>query len=96
MVLIRSLRKRLRMTQGQLAKRVGLPQSYIAKIESGSKRPPLETLEKIFRSLNCSLTLLLIPEMGVDKLLEQQARAAAEKRVKSDFSRFLWNFCAFC
>ena len=70
------------MTQKQLANRADLPQSYIAKIESGSKKPPIETLEKIFRSLNCSLTFLLIPEVDVDQLLEQQARMAAEKRVK--------------
>ncbi len=81
-VFIRALRRRLRMTQGQLAKRVKMSQSYIAKVESGSKKPTLETLERIFRELHCSLTFLLISDMSPDKILEQQAYAAAQKRVK--------------
>ncbi|HSX38456.1 MAG TPA: helix-turn-helix domain-containing protein [Chlamydiales bacterium] len=81
-VFVRSLRKRLRMTQKQLAKRVGIPQSYIAKIESGHKKPTIETLEKIFRGLYCSLTILPIPEKNADQLLEEQALVTAEKNVK--------------
>ena len=81
-VFIRALRRRLRMTQGQLAKRVKMSQSYIAKVESGSKNPTIETLEKIFRGLHCSLTFLLISDMQPDKILEQQARVAAQKQVK--------------
>lgn len=80
-VIIRSLRKRLRMSQRQLAKRVGLMQSYIAKIESGSKKPTLDSLEKIFRALNCHLALLPIPEIDPDTALEEQALVSAEKRV---------------
>lgn len=80
-VIIRSLRKRLRMTQKQLAKRVGLPQSYIAKVESGNTNPSSETLEKIFRALNCHLALLPIPEIDPDTALEEQALVTAEKRV---------------
>src|SRR5690606_3530290 len=79
--LIRLLRKRLRMTQKQLAKRAGIPQSYIAKIESGRTKPSLETWGKIFRSLHCSITVLLIPEKMPDDLLEEQAYATALKRV---------------
>lgn len=69
------------MTQNQLAKRVGLPQSYIAKIESGATKPTIETLEKILRGLRCSLAFLLIPEIDPDAWLEQQALAVAQKRV---------------
>lgn len=79
--LLRLLRKRLRMTQKQLAKRIGIPQSYIAKIEAGKSKPSLETWEKLFRSLHCSLAILLIPEKMPDKLLEEQAYAAALKKV---------------
>lgn len=81
-VLIRSMRKRLRMTQHQLARRAGFPQSYIAKIESGNKRPTIETLEKIFRGFNCTLVFLLIPEVNPDEMLERQALIAAQKKVK--------------
>ncbi len=81
-IFLRSLRKRLRMTQTQLAKRVGLPQSYIAKVESGVKKPTLDTWEKIFRGLYASITLLLIPEKMPAEILESQALEAAKKRVK--------------
>ncbi len=81
-VLLRLLRKRLRMTQKQLAKRAGFPQSYIASIESGRKKPPTETLEKIFRALYCSFTFLLIPEAQANHIVEHQASEAATKRVK--------------
>lgn len=80
--LVRSLRKRLRMTQQQLAKRVKLPQSYIARIELGRISPSIKTLEKIFRGLHCSLTFLLLPEVEPDVVLEQQAYLAAQKKVK--------------
>ena len=81
-VLLRSLRKRLRMTQRQLAKRSGFPQPYIASIESGRKKPPMNTLEKIFRALYCSVTFLLVPEVKANKILENQANEAATKRVR--------------
>jgi len=82
-VLLRLLRKRLRMTQKQLAKRTKLPQSYIASVESGKKVPPFATWEKIFRALYCSLTFLLVPEaLQTDAILERQARIAAQKRVR--------------
>ncbi len=81
-VLIRSLRKRLRMTQKQLAKRIGLPQSYIAKLESGKTSPSLNTLEKIFRNLGCSLSLILVPEIDPETLLKKQAHLAAQKIVR--------------
>ena len=81
-ILLRLLRKRLRMTQKQLAKRVGIPQSYIAKIESGAKNPTLNTLDKIFRALDCSLTFLIIAQETPDQMLERQAEIAAKKRIK--------------
>ncbi len=81
-ILLRIIRKRLRMTQQQLAKRAKLPQSTIARIESGKISPSYETLQKVFHALHCSITLLLVPEALPDTLLKKQALAAAKKRVK--------------
>lgn len=80
--LVKLFRKRLRMTQQQLAHKCRLPQSYIAKLESGKARPSWNTLTKIFKVLGCSITLMLIPEFDLDFLLEAQAYMAAAKRVK--------------
>jgi len=81
-VLVRALRKRLRMNQRQLAKRVGVPQSYIAKIESGAKKPTLETMEKVLRGLYCSYAIILIPEVDLDDVIQKRAHLTAQKRVK--------------
>jgi len=80
--LIRALRKRLRMTQAQLAKRLKLTQSNIARIESGKLSPTIETFEKILRGLGFSLAILPVAESHPDELLEKQAYEAAKTRVK--------------
>ena len=80
--LIKSLRKRLRMTQKQLAKRVKLPQSYIAKIESGKVTPSIETLEKIFLGFKCHLSFIVVPTIPVDEIIKNQAYLAAKKHLK--------------
>ena len=80
-VLIRELRKRLRMTQSQLAKRAGLPQSHIAKIESNKVDLRLSTIQKIFHALRGEPVFLLKPEEAVNQLLAEQAKIAARKRI---------------
>jgi transcriptional regulator with XRE-family HTH domain len=80
-VLVRALRKRLRMTQTQLGQRVGLSQSHIARMESGKVSPTLETLDKIFQAMGCSLTFLLVAKTPPDKLLQQQALRVAQNRM---------------
>jgi transcriptional regulator with XRE-family HTH domain len=80
-VLIRELRKRLRMTQSQLAKRAGLPQSHIAKIESNKVDLRLSTIQKIFHALRGQPVLLLKPEEEVNHLLAAQAKVAARRRI---------------
>ncbi len=80
-VLIRSFRKRLRMTQAQLAKRAGLPQSHIAKIESNKVDLRLSTIQKIFQALSGQPVLLLKPQEEIDDLLAAQAKVIARKRI---------------
>ena len=80
--IIKPLRKRLRMTQKQLAKRVKLPQSYIAKIESEKVTPSIKTLEKIFLGFKCHLSFVIIPIIPVDEIIKNQAYLAAKKHLK--------------
>lgn len=56
--LIRMIRSGLRMTQAQLAKRAGMPQSHLAKIETGKVDVQLSTLRRIFRAMSCELVLV--------------------------------------
>jgi predicted transcriptional regulator len=48
---IRSMRKKMKMTQHQLAKETGFSQAHIAKIERGKVDPRLSTVNKILSVL---------------------------------------------
>jgi predicted transcriptional regulator len=48
---LRILRKRAGLTQAELAKRAGVSQSLIARLEAGTVNPRLSTLTKIYNAL---------------------------------------------
>jgi len=48
---IKALRKKARLTQQELAKKAGVSQSLIARIESGTVNPRLSTLIRIMKAL---------------------------------------------
>ncbi|MCR4418613.1 MAG: helix-turn-helix transcriptional regulator [Clostridia bacterium] len=49
------------MTQEELAKRAGVPQSVIARLESGRHLPSLRSVQKIARKLGLHVRLDLVP-----------------------------------
>lgn len=53
-VIIRTIRNAFGMTQAQLAERAGMPQSHLAKIETGKVDIQLSTLRKIFKAMDCA------------------------------------------
>ena len=56
-VMVRELRKELKMSQEQLARRAAVPQPYLSRLEAGMLLPNLATVEKILSALFCSFTL---------------------------------------
>ena len=52
---IRELRISKKITQRQLAKKTGISQQHISKIESGEITPTYATLEKIAKALGCEI-----------------------------------------
>jgi len=48
---LKALRKRAGLTQAELARRAGVSQSLIARLEAGTVNPRLSTLMKIYRAL---------------------------------------------
>lgn len=48
---IKRARQQAGLTQGELADRAGLSQAYLSQIESGSKDPSVETLQKLANTL---------------------------------------------
>ena len=67
--MIKELRERRRLTQDELAKRAGVSQGYISKLEPSSRpgkaktvrksNPSLPTLKKLARALGVAVTELL-------------------------------------
>ena len=57
---LRALRGRLCMSQAQLARRSGVEQSQIAKIELGKVSPDLATLRRLYDAMFCDL--LVVPK----------------------------------
>ncbi len=76
--MIRMLRSALHMTQAQLAKRAGLAQSHLAKIESGKVDTQVSTLRKVFGALNCDVLVVprmrKTPEEAVVERVKERAR----------------------
>jgi transcriptional regulator with XRE-family HTH domain len=57
--LLREARKRAGLTQAELGRRVGKPQSSIARWEAGDVKPSLETLRELIRACGLELTFAI-------------------------------------
>ena len=55
---IKELRKRLGLTQEDLAFKVGVDRSYMGFVERGERNPTLSKIAKIAKTLNISLSEL--------------------------------------
>lgn len=80
-VLIRMIRHALRMTQAQLAKRAGLPQSHLAVIETGKVDLKLATLRKIFRAAHGDLVIVARFRKTPASMVAERVREIARKKI---------------
>ena len=80
---IRGARRQAGWTQRELANRTGVPQSTIARIESGAIKPRAGTLEKILGVLGVELTLEPRLGIGVDRsLIVRMLALTARERIE--------------
>ena len=80
--LLRQARRRVGMSQRDLARVTGMPQPAIARIERGAVTPGLDTLERLLAGVGMTLELVPRPGMGVDRSLVREALAfMPEERV---------------
>jgi transcriptional regulator with XRE-family HTH domain len=56
---IKKLRRRECLLQEELANRIGITQTYLSQIENGHRKPSLDVLELMGKSLNLPLPLML-------------------------------------
>lgn len=80
--LIKSIRVQLGMSQKALAKRAGVPQSTISRIEQEERDANLSTLNKILSAISCDLVIVPLLEDSIDSIRRKQARKMAEKHVR--------------
>jgi transcriptional regulator with XRE-family HTH domain len=80
--LIKSIRVQLGMSQKALAKRAGVPQSTISRIEQEERDANLSTLNKILAAISCDLVIVPLLQDSVDAIRRKQARKMAEKQVR--------------
>jgi transcriptional regulator with XRE-family HTH domain len=79
---LRLLRTYHQLTQVELAKRLGISNSYLSEIESGDKSPPLDLLNKysdIFKMPTSSILLFSEAMTGEGKRGERLRVTAADK-----------------
>lgn len=57
-------RNRARLSQAELARRIGTTQSAIARLESGSISPSLSTLRRYAAATGTQLHMELVPKMS--------------------------------
>lgn len=79
--LLKHIRLQLGMSQKALAKRAGVPQSTISRIEK-EKDANLSTLNKISEAISCDLVIVPLLQDSIDTIRRQQARKMAEKHVR--------------
>jgi len=81
-LLIRSIRKQLGMSQKALAKRAGVPQSTVSRVEQGKKDVNISTLHKILGAICCDLVMVPVLQDSIDSIRQKQALKVAERHVR--------------
>jgi predicted DNA-binding mobile mystery protein A len=80
---IRSLRNAFGMTNKQLARKLGLSQTNLTKIEKREIEGTctLKTLAKIAEAMNCKVVYAVVPIKPIKEILEDRAKLIARKRI---------------
>lgn len=79
--LIKLIRQHMGMSQKALAKRAGVPQSTVSRIEQGQRDASLSTLTKILDALSCDLVISPVLRESIEMSRRRQARKMAEKQI---------------
>lgn len=80
--LLREARKRSALSQTDLAKRAGVPQSTVGRIESGVRVPSTELLERLIRAAGFEIRVALgEPDPGTESLFERTLRRTPRERL---------------
>lgn len=81
---INLIRNALGMTTYQLAKRLGVNQSRVIKMESSARDHTitLNSLSRAAEAMNCRLIFILAPKTSLEDTIEKQVEHVAKKKVE--------------
>ena len=77
--LLKHARKRAGLSQRALAARAGVPQPYIARIESGRSDPTVSSLSRLLRECETTLEALPGSGAGIDRTVFRLDLTPAER-----------------
>lgn len=82
---IRSIRESLRMTQYQLADRMGVNQRTVNAMETSESKGKIQmdSLKRAAEALNCDLVYGLIPRQPLEEMVRSRAKLIANSRMAS-------------
>lgn len=80
--LIREARKRAGLSQAELARRAGVAQSTVGRVESGLRVPSTDLAERLVRAAGFEIRVTLgEPDPDTDVLFERALRRTAAQRL---------------
>ena len=79
--LIKFIRIQLGMSQRALAKRAGVPQSTVSRVEQEQRNANLSTLNKILGAISCDLMIVPLLQDSIETIRRKQAKKMAEKKI---------------
>jgi predicted DNA-binding mobile mystery protein A len=81
---IKAIREALGMSSAQLAKRLKIRQPSVSDIEQSELKSTirLATLRRVAEALNCTLVYALVPNEPLEKIVHEQARKVARRRLE--------------
>ena len=80
---VRTIRQALAMTTTQLARRLGISQPGVVRLEKSEEAGSitLKSLREIAEALECDLVYALVPRDSLQNMVVRQARLVAERRM---------------
>lgn len=74
-IIIRDMRIRKGLSQGELADASDLSQTYLSQIENNQKEPNISTLRRIAKELGIPLPVLFYLSLGVEDIPDEKRKA---------------------
>ncbi len=88
--LMRSARLRAELSQEQLAEKLGVPRSSIARWETDSVEPGFSTLRRVLQACGFDLSLALVPferDLERDARIQEVSRLTPQERLRAMVDR---------